>query len=253
MNPIQLYDIRPDNVEQETLFCIKDLLSPGFKAKQAWFEKRYAEGLRMKVLKNEAGKLLAFIEYTPADYAWRPVKASGFMFIHCMYVYSNKDKGLGLGSQLVQACVDDAKAKGLSGVCVMTSKGTWMADRRLFEKNGFTQLESSDRFELMSLKWDKGATVPCLLNWNSELENYKGWHLLYADQCPWHLKAVDVIRHTAKANGINLKLRRFETRQDIEKAPSGFGTFALIRDGKLLSDHYISETRFKNIMKKELE
>ncbi len=252
MDPIHVFDITPDNVEQETLFCIKDLKSPGFKAKQEWFEKRYAEGLRMKVLKNEAGKLLAFIEYVPAEYAWRPLKAPQFMFIHCMYVYSNKDKGLGMGSLLVNACIDDAKAQGMSGVCIMTSKGTWMADKRLFEKNGFTQVDAGERFELMSLKWDSSAADPCLLNWNKELEKYKGWHLLYADQCPWHLKAVDVIRQTAQSNGIDIKLSRFESRQDIEKAPSGFGTFALIRDGKLLSDHYISETRFKNILKKEL-
>lgn len=35
-------------------------------------------------------------------------------------------------------------------------------------------------------------------------------------------------------------------------APSIYATFNLINNGKLLADHYISLTRFNNIIKKEL-
>ena len=46
-----MVNVTPENAETETFFCIKDIKSPGFKSKQRWFEKRYAEGLRMKILK----------------------------------------------------------------------------------------------------------------------------------------------------------------------------------------------------------
>lgn len=253
MSAIILHEITPDNAEKESLFCIKDLKNPGFKAKQLWFEKRYAEGLRMKVLQDELGKKLAFIEYVPANYAWRPVEAPDFMFIHCMYVYAKKDRSMGLGSKLIEACVEDARQNGLSGVCVMTSKGSWITDKRLFEKNGFSQVDQLGRFELLSLKWNKAISDPKLLNWKSELSTYQGWHLLYADQCPWHEKSVKVMQAVAESQGIDMITTTFKSRKDIEKAPSGFGTFALIHDGRLLSDHYISETRFKNILNKELK
>ncbi|MCU4175004.1 GNAT family N-acetyltransferase [Carboxylicivirga sp. N1Y90] len=251
MTNLTLIEITPDNVEQETLFCIKDLKNPAFKCKQTWFEKRYAEGLRMIAAKNESGKLLAFIEYLPATHAWRPIHAPKFMFIHCMYVYANKDKQQGLGSSLIKACEADAKARGLAGVCVMTSKGSWITDKRIFEKNDYIKQESKGRFELMVKAWDRADAH--LIDWTKQLDKYKGWHLLYADQCPWHLKAVEVIKKVAKDKGICLKVKRLESRAEIESIPSGFGTFALVRDGKLLSDHYISETRFHNILKKELE
>jgi hypothetical protein len=49
-----------------------------------------------------------------------------------------------------------------------------------------------------------------------------------------------------------LQTTKIESAEKAQHAPSGFGVFALVKDGKLLEDHYISETRFKTILKKEL-
>ena len=32
-------DVTPENVQEETLFCIKDIKKPGFNSKRIWFEK----------------------------------------------------------------------------------------------------------------------------------------------------------------------------------------------------------------------
>jgi hypothetical protein len=52
--------------------------------------------------------------------------------------------------------------------------------------------------------------------------------------------------------GIEMKVTKLLTPEEARNAPSGFGTFSLIKDGKLLEDHYLSRTRFENILKKEL-
>jgi hypothetical protein len=83
-------------------------------------------------------------------------------------------------------------------------------------------------------------------------EQYKGWNLVYADQCPWHKKAVFALYDTAMDFGIDLKIKKLTSSKQPKKAPSGFGTFSLLGDGRLLEDHYISATRFKNILRKEL-
>ena len=36
-----------------------------------------------------------FIEYMPAEYAWAPIDADGYMYINCLWV-SGKFKGLGI-------------------------------------------------------------------------------------------------------------------------------------------------------------
>ena len=100
--PFSICDITPENIEKETVFCIKNVKSQGFRHKKKWFIKRYQEGLRMHILKGYDGKMAGFIEYLPGNFAWRPVKAESFMFIHCLFVYPNKYKNQGYGSALVK-------------------------------------------------------------------------------------------------------------------------------------------------------
>ncbi len=249
---MKIIEVTPENAIKETFFCIKDTKRPGFKDKLNWFEKRYKEGLKIKILKNDTGKMIGFIEYVPAKYAWRPIDADNYMFIHCTYLYSKKDRSKGYGSMLIEDAEKEAKAKGMDGLCVMTSKGGWLADKTLFEKNGFKQIEVKDRFELLSKTWNNNSKNPKFYNWTSQQEKYKGWHILYADQCPWNEKSVAALLNVAMDHGIDLKVSKINTVKEAKMAPSGFGVFNLLRDGRLLEDHYISATRFRNILKKEL-
>ena len=245
-------DVTPNNVKEETLFCIKDLKSPGFKCKQDWFENQYHKGLHLKILKGADGKMIGFIEYVPASNAWRPIEAEKFMFIHCITVYSKKDRNKGYGSLLIAEVEKDAKREGLAGVCVMSSKGTWIADNGIFDDNGFKKIDQRGRFELLFKKWDTAVPDPKLLDWTKQQAKYKGWNLIYADQCPWHEKSVVALLNTAMDYDIDLKITKLETAQEAKNAPSGYGVFSLLHDGKLLEDHYLSATRFRNILKKEL-
>ena len=96
MNVSKFINVTPDNVEKETLFCIKNIKKPGFESKRKWFIKRFNEGLRLKILKDLSGKMIGFIEYVPTEFAWRPIIAEKFMFIHCMYTASKKIETLGM-------------------------------------------------------------------------------------------------------------------------------------------------------------
>ncbi|TYA74193.1 GNAT family N-acetyltransferase [Seonamhaeicola marinus] len=247
-----IVEVTPDNVLKETFFCIKDKKRHGFKDKLKWFEKRYKEGLRIKILKDEAKKMIGFMEYTPANYAWRPIDADNFMFIHCTYIYSKKDRSKGYGSMLIEDAETEAKANGMDGLCVMTSKGAWLADKTIFENNGFRHIETKDRFDLLSKTWGVDAKTPKFYDWSKQQKKYQGWHLLYADQCPWNEKSVAAILNVAMDYGIHITVTKISSVKEAKAAPSGFGVFNLLRDGKLLEDHYISATRFKNILKKEL-
>ena len=249
----EIIEVTPENIEQETVFCIKDLTSEGFRCKQEWYSQRYEEGLRLCIMKDTEGKMIGFIEFVPARMAWRPVTANDFMLIHCMYIYPNKYKNQGLGSQLIGYVEDRARELQMSGVCVVTSKGTWMAGKPVFEKNGYTQVDQKDRFDLLSKKWNTDANDPVFLDWSVKQPFFQGWHLLYADQCPWHDKAVKALLKIAEEHDLELQVTKLDSVMDAKNAPSGYGVFSLLHDGKLLEDHYISATRFRNIIKKELQ
>jgi ribosomal protein S18 acetylase RimI-like enzyme len=249
---MKILNVTPENIAETGIFCIKDQKAGGYRAKVNWYKSEFKNGLRLKIARTEAGEPMGFIEYTSAEFAWRPVAAPGYLFIHCIMVYPNKHRAQGVGDALIEACIADAQAQGKVGVAVMTSRGAWVAKKDVFAKNGFTKIAKLGRFELMAKKLNADAPDPQFINWETQQAQYEGWHLLYADQCPWHEKAVEALQQTALEHDVPLQVTKLKTAAEAQQAPSGFGTFSLMHDGKLLEDHYISQTRFENILKKEL-
>jgi len=66
------------------------------------------------------------------------------------------------------------------------------------------------------------------------------------------VKGVLAIRQFAEEKGLKLNVNRITSSDEAKQFPSGFGVFALVKDGKLPEDHFISKKRFKTILEKEL-
>ncbi|MBT8477963.1 MAG: hypothetical protein KJO06_03530, partial [Gemmatimonadetes bacterium] len=94
--------------------CLTGKSHPGYRTKVEWLEERFAEGLRFLLYRDAQGKPLAFLEYVPGEYAWRPVDAPGWLFAHCLWVYTRGQKVGGLGTRLVKAFVGEAREAGPS-------------------------------------------------------------------------------------------------------------------------------------------
>jgi len=140
---------------------------------------------------------------------------------------------------------------GMKGVAVMTSKGAWIANKSLFLKNGYEEVDKNGRFELCVKKFDEKAPNPKLLKWQENAKSNRGWSLMYSDQCPWNCSSVETMSKVAKEQGINLKVSKITSAKDAKNASTGFGVFNLLKDDKELVDHHISKTRFLNILQKE--
>ena len=63
-------------------------------------------------------------------------------------------------------------------------------------------------------------------------------------------EGIETARKTYK---IKPKIIELKEPKDAQNAPSPFATFGLVYNGKLVADHPVSNTRFKNIMNKELK
>lgn len=249
MKNASIITVTPDNMEKEGIFCLKNPKHPGYQRKVAWYRERYREGLRLKLLKDETGAMAGFIEYVPAEYAWRPVSAPEYLFIHCIWVYPKKMQGQGFGSQLIETVMEDAGKLRKKGVAVMCSEGPWMSSADLYLRNGFTEVDRRERFQLLVRKLDPAAPEPELIDWTKERPHYQGWHLLYANQCPMHEKSAGDLLDEAMKQGIDLKVTELHTPSEAQRAPSGYGLYNLIHNGEVLQDHYVSRTRFRNILK----
>lgn len=250
MDQVKIIEVNELNASEESLFCVKNPKYKGFNLKLEWLKERWKEGLKLKILKNGKNKI-GFIEYIPGEFAWRPIKAHNYLFIHCLMVYGKQNYHLGNGSLLIKDCIDHAKLENKAGVAVMASPGSWIADKSIFLKNGFELVESKDRFDLLVYKLNE-AVNPSFIHREDNLNKYKGLHLIYGNQCPLFIKSVNEMQRTAKDFGMDLKVTILKTAIDAQQSPSGYGTYSLIYNGKILSDHYISNTRFINILNNEI-
>ena len=109
--------INKDNLDKEHICCaITNNKDVQVSSKKAWLSDRFEEGL---VFLKSAERGKCFIEYIPAEYAWVPIEAEGYMYIDCLWV-SGSLKGHGYSSDLLTACIEDSKAKGKKGLCILS-------------------------------------------------------------------------------------------------------------------------------------
>lgn len=243
---VEIIEVTKDNMDKYCPRCFIAEDSPGMQAKLEWTKKRFKEGLKLKQI-YDGKKLIGYIEYIDGENAFRAVDAKEYLFIHCLWISPNKYKNQGLASDLLNEAEKDLGNR--LGIATITSDDGFMASKNLFDKNGFKEIETKDKFQLMVKQVKKGS-LPKLKNVDKELAKYKGFHILYSAQCPWVARSISEIVKIAKSLGYEIKVKEMKTPKEAQNAPGIYSIFNLIFNGKMLADRYISTTRFKNILKK---
>lgn len=247
---VKIINLTPENISQYGVCGYKDINKHiELQRKVEWVKKYYPKGLRIKALISESGGYQGMLEYIPGEYAHRPVDAKGYMFIHCIFVGFKKEfKGKGYASALLDECIRESKDAGKKGVAVITRKGSFMAKKDLFIKKGFALIETSKPdFELLVFKFDEKANNPKFII-NTAEDYSKGLVIMRSPQCPYSVKNVDAIIKTADKMHLESTLVELEDAESAQNSPCAFGTFCIINDGKIISHHPISNTRFQNII-----
>lgn len=252
---MQIITLTPDTIDQYGLFCVSNLKHEGFKRKKKWLEARFSEGMRFKLLLDEAGERAAFIEYGPGEYTWRAVEAPDDLVIHCMMAYPKKNKGRGYASALLDHCLEDARDSGFGGVAVVASEAPWLAGRALFRKHGFQLIdESPPSFSLLLRRWREAPLPRFSGDFVARRQAYRGLHLLYTEQCPYVAAAVDELCTVAETYGLEPQVEKLCTAEAARTmALSPYGVFNVVYDGQLLTDRYVSKRRFETILRKAVE
>ena len=112
---MEIIRITRDNIDKEHICCA--MSGKQSLAKKEWLKQRFDEGL-VFLRSTERGK--CFIEYIPAENAWVPIEAEGWVYIDCLWV-SGALKGHGYAGELLAECIRDARAQGRKGL-VLTCK-----------------------------------------------------------------------------------------------------------------------------------
>ena len=203
-----------ENLEKEHICCaISGNNDVQVLSKKAWLADRLDEGLVF--LKSvERGK--CFIEYIPAESAWIPVNADGYMYIDCLWV-SGSLKGHGYSADLLDACIRDSKEKGKKGLCILAAakKKPFLADPKYLKHMGFAVCDEADNgIQLWYLPFLTEAEKPRFRECARHPHiSEKGYVLYYTSQCPFNAKYVPVLEQTARENGIQFRSVHIESRE----------------------------------------
>ncbi len=264
---MELVRITAENIDREHICCaISEKKGENcVSAKKAWLKERLKEGLEFIKL-DVRGKV--FIEYIPAEYAWCPVEAPGYLFINCFWV-AGQFKGQGYGNQLLDYCIADAKKKGRKGLVALSSrkKMPYLSDPGFFRHRGFQTADTAEpHYELLYLPFEEDnrqapESLPSQADGNKsipylkECAKYgvteeKGWVLYYTHQCPHTAKYVPVLTGYAKNRGITIRTVRFENAEEARNSPNPFTTYALFYDGKFVTNEIQSENSFEKRLTK---
>ena len=234
-----------ENIDKEHICCaISSDRDVQVISKKEWLREQLDNGLVF--LKSvERGK--CFIEYVPAESAWVPIKADGYMYIDCLWV-SGSLKGHGYSNDLLEECIRDSREKGKKGLCILSSqkKKPFLADPKYLSHKGFSVCDESDNgIQLWYLPLEDGINLPafreCARHPHTEGE---GFVLYYTSQCPFNAKYVPVLEEVAKENGIPFRAIHLSSREEAQNAPTPVTTYAMFRDGEYLTNEQMNDKRF---------
>lgn len=237
-----LITVTAETVEQTGFFCkMSAKKEAGYQRKLVWLKARFAEGLQMRLL---GGGERGFIEFIPGAYAWRAIrKAEDYLVIHCLWVVG-RSKGKGLSSLLIEEALAVAEAGGFKGVAAVTSAGNWLIDAGILGHHGFASVaKAPPGFDIMVRKLDAAAPDPAFCGgWEKKLPgNGAGFTVFRSDQCPYLDNAVKNVADYAEGEGIAFRAVELKTAKEVRHlSPTPYGVFAIVKDGALLSYHYLS-------------
>lgn len=235
--------ITRDNIDGEHICCA--MSNKQSLAKKEWLKQRFDEGL-VFYRSEERGK--CFVEYIPAENAWVPLQADGYIYINCLWI-AGALKGHGYANDLLEQCVRDAKASGKKGLCILCADGRkreFLADPKFLAHKGFAVADVSDcGINLMYLPLVDNAELPkfkqCAKHPHAEGD---GFVLYYTDQCPFTNYWVARVTEAAQQHGILLKTIHVTTKQAAQNVPAPVTTYALFRDGQFVTQAIQSDKKF---------
>lgn len=249
MENIRIIDITPDNIQAEGVFCgIGRQFDDGRKKKLEWFKKRYEEGLRIKISVDEDGLKTGMIEYVPGEVCWRTVKAEGYILIHCLEVFRTQTRK-GYGTLLLNECLKDSEQ--YNGVAIVTSGKPWVNDKKFFIRNGFKKIDTAPPYFELLVKQYQEAPLPAFnIGWEDRALTYgQGITVVYSDQCPIVDYALKNITKASKELDLMIKFCKIESYSDAQNAPSPYGTFNIIIDGKFATHRIFDKDGYIRVLK----
>ena len=242
-------NLNQNNIDEEHICCaIGDPKhQEGVDKKKEWIKEKLKDGHVFRKL-NARGKI--FIEYEPLETAWVPIIGKNYMHIYCLWV-AGSFKGKGIGKELLEYAIKDAKEKKKSGICTLVSKKKkpFIGDKKFFEHFEFKVVDTINDYELMALSFDDKET-PKFSDTARKMEiDSNDFTIYYSNECPYVEYEVKELSEYSKAKNIKLNFIKIDTLEKAKNAPCIFNNWANFYKGKFISNTILNANALEKLLK----
>lgn len=248
---MELIRLTPQNIEQEHICCAISNTADTQKvanSKKAWLSSQFEAGYQFWKL-DVRGK--AFIEFVPAQNAWAPIQANGWMFIDCFWI-SGQFKGKGYANLLLQKAINCAKEQGLQGLVALSAdkKKPFLSDPGFYQHKGFAVADTAPPYyTLLALPFAPGAKLPAFAPGVKQPKvEGKGFVVYYTNHCPHTSKYVPLLQNVAQSRGVPFTAVQLQTVQQAQAVPNPFTSYAMFYNGGFVSNEIFSEDKMNKFI-----
>jgi GNAT superfamily N-acetyltransferase len=230
-----------DNIDSEHICCAftDKKCSEGYQNKKDWLRRELDNGYVFRRL-DERAKV--FIEYGPAETAWLPIDAPGYLNLNCFWV-SGKYKKQGHGKRLLQYAWEDAIDQGKNGLVTVvgTKKFHFMSDTKWLLRQGFESCQDiNSGFSLLVKKAHPKAVPPGFKAHvlSGECPIKEGLVAYYSARCPFaKFHVEESLAQSSRELGIPLKSFYLNSLEKAQAAPSPATIFSLFYKGRFVTNN----------------
>ena len=238
-----------NNINNEHICCaIGDPKhQAGVDKKKEWIKGKLKDGHVFRKL-NARGKI--FIEYEPIETAWVPVIGKNYEYIYCLWV-AGSFKGKGIGKELLQYAIDDAKSKKMSGLCTLVSKKKkpFIGEKNFFLHFGFKVVDTIDDYELLALQFNNDDVPKFSDSARKMAIASENFTIYYSNECPYVEYEVHELTDYAKKENIKLDFVKIDSLEKAKNAPCVFNNWANFYKGKFVSNTILNANAFQKLIK----
>ncbi len=246
---MNIISLTPENIDVEHICCaIADKKSAsGVAAKKDWLKARMNDGLRFKKM-DVRGK--AFIEYLPAENAWMPIDAPGYMLIDCHWV-AGSFKGKGYGSELLAECERDASDMNGVVVTVGNKKRPFLSDKNFFVKHGYEVCDTAPPyFELLVKRLKPDAELPRFKPCAKQgmPAGNRGIDIFYTAQCPFTVPYINFLQPVIAVSSIPVRTHHITTKEEAQAHFCPVTAYSIFIDGKYSGNEILTPAKLEKLI-----
>lgn len=245
---MHLINVTADNLELDSIPCI-DFKNPAngtyFTYNRDWLVERLREGMIMKSMDTP---FAAFIQYSPAEIAWRAVLAPGFTFIHHLFVEEDQSNHR-LKSELLQCCESESSEK--NGVAVMLNVEDFRELQPFYLQHGYRETAHLPGFVLMVKKFIYSAPDPVFaLSVFDHKYPHQSHHIAitYANQSSFINYYIHQMKKEFQELGFHVTLQKLNNVQEARESGSPYGTFGVFLDGQFLTHRLLNRNEIETLI-----